>query len=128
MPTKKTDFNIDDLVKTGSKHDEEISGLKKRVKIIEDKFGDNEKIADTLCATADTQLKMQEMLQNVFMKQLQSNPVVQEEISKIINKTEKDQFKVWARKIGIGVWTVIVSILSGAIVLIIQTLSRQPVK
>lgn len=116
----KNDFDTNKLVETSGKHNEEISDLKKRVRVIEDKFGDNEKIANTIYLTADSQVKMQEMLELSFVKQLQNSPKIKEVIDTLINESDRKAASVIIKKVGIGIWTIIVAVISGAVVYLVK--------
>lgn len=116
----KNDFDVNKIVETGSKHEEEISNLKRQVKTLEDKFGNNEKIADTLCETSEKASKMQEMLTASFLKQIKSNPEIKKALKEVIDETDRDFVRAFIKKVGWAIWTLIVALVSGAIVFFLK--------
>lgn len=109
---EKDDFNPQSLIKNLADHARDVLDLKEKVKDFESRFGTHEKIAETLSDTSKTAIKMQEMLCDTFVKLLDTNDAIKNKISEIINKTDRNNFYVWAKSIGLGAWTIIVAVIS----------------
>ncbi|MGH7202860.1 MAG: hypothetical protein ACREHC_00255 [Candidatus Levyibacteriota bacterium] len=108
--TNQNDFSADILAKS-EKHETDIGELSTRVKALEDKFSTNEKIADTLCETAEKATKMQNMLSGSFIKLIQNDVHVKEAIQKQIRVSDKNAFQSWMKKFGGIVLAIIIYIL-----------------
>lgn len=87
-----TDFNATKIATTVNKHDEEFISVKSRLDSLETKFGNNERIADTLCETAEKASKMNEMFGKRFLHLLQNDVGVKEEVGNLVNKTDRSYF------------------------------------
>jgi hypothetical protein len=105
------DFSADILAKS-EKHETDIGELTNKIRVLEDKFGTNERIADTLCETAEKATKMQEMIAITFTKVLKTNDDVKKELKTIID--EHDRNKLWwlTGKIAVGIWSVFLVVLT----------------
>lgn len=110
---KKNDFDVDDIVHA-DKHQQDIDGLSTRITQLENKFGTNEKIADTLCETAEKASKMQEMLGKSFLKLLQHDTDIGSEFEKIISKSDRNAFYRALKRFG-SVSGAIILLLVGAV-------------
>ena len=108
------DFDPNAYLKTDD-YQKDIKDLGSRIKKLEDQFGSNEKIADTLCETAEKATKMQQMLADSFLKQLQHNPEVKGAVNKIIDESDRNAFQTLAKKMGVGAWSIVV-FLAGVVV------------
>ena len=111
------DFNPDQMVR---EHGKDITDIKARLEKLESKFGSNEQIADTLCETSEKASKMQELLANSFTKLIKQNSDVQGALTDFINKADRNAVKELMKKIGFGVWTLIVAVVSGAVVFFLK--------
>lgn len=93
------DFDTNQIIRHVEDHAKDIVALLLRVKELEDKFGNNEKIADTLSETAEKAVKMQTMLQKTFVLLLETNEPVRCEIKKLIKSTDREfvvtQWRQW---------------------------------
>lgn len=91
-------------------HGKDLIDLKKRFKSLEDKFGTNEKIADTLCQTDERASKFSEMLEKRFVKLLQADGKSKNQIRSIISEQLKQNWKAFAistgGKIAFVLWTI----------------------
>ena len=112
--TPTTDFNAGQIATTVTKHDAEFIDVKKRLDSLEEKFGSNEKIADTLCETAEKATKMQEMLGKSFLKLLQHDTEIGTEFEKIIGKSDRHAFYKLLRRFG-SVSGAVILLLVGAV-------------
>lgn len=110
-PKQYQDFNPDDMVQV-SQYEKDIEEVKKRIKNLEDKFGTHEDIADTLCITAEKQVKMQEMITNTFVKVLKTNEDVKNGIKFIIDGHDRNRLWWLSGKIGVGVWSIFLIVLT----------------
>lgn len=117
------DFNPDELVQS-SQHQQDIDGLNTRIKSLEDKFGTNEKIADTLCEASERALRMDELFEKKIVKQIQQNAEVRKELRKVIDEADRAAVRAFIKRVGIGIWTLIIALVSGAIALIINTFNK----
>lgn len=118
--TPNNDFNEQELTNTIGKHDEELISVKKRLDSLEEKFGNNEKIADTLCETAEKALKMDEMIRKVFLKLLKKDTDIKSEVSNLVNDLDRNCFKKNLKRFGFTVWTVIIFLLGVLITAIVN--------
>jgi len=105
---QEQDFDANTLVK---EHGEDISELKARILELENKFGSNEKIAETLCDTSLKAVKMREMLAKTFVETIKTDAEVKAAIEQLVKNTDKHTF--WGyMKIGGGIlWTAVSFIL-----------------
>ena len=110
---KKNDFNVDDIVHA-DKHQQDIDGLSTRIAALENKFGTNEKIADTLCETAEKASKMHEMLGKSFLKMLEHDSDIGTQFEKIINKSDRNAFFAFLRRFG-SITGAVILLLLGAV-------------
>jgi hypothetical protein len=115
--TGESDFNPDSMVQ---EHQKDISDLKERIKALEDKFSTHEKIADTLCETAEKQTKMFDMLSVTFLKLLKNNTDIRDEFKKIIKECDRDFFHSFSSKIGIAAWSIILIIVTAIVTKLIH--------
>jgi hypothetical protein len=111
LPINHTDFTPADIATTVNKHDEDFILVKERLNELERKFGNNEKIADTLCETAEKATKMHEMLAKTFLKLLQHDVPVKQEVSNLVNKTDRNYFYASVKRVGFLVATIVWSII-----------------
>ncbi len=92
-------------------HGKDLVDLKKKVKSLEDKFGTNEKIADTLCQTDEKATKFSEMLERRLVKMLKSDGNSKKEIKAIVSEQLKQDWKSFALstggKIAFALWTIL---------------------
>ena len=106
------DFDVNIAIE---QHTESISGLVTRITALEDNFSTHEKIAETLCVTADTATKFSDMLGKVFIKQLSGDDETIKAVTKVVDKADRDQFKVWVKKIGAIIGAIILALISGGV-------------
>ncbi len=106
-PSKVQDLDMDAIVST-ERHDKDFANLDKRIADLEEKFGSNEKIADTLCEAATKAAKMQDLFENNFLKLLSRNDPVRDEIKCLIKLTDRDfvqaklkQYGTWIAAVGL---------------------------
>ena len=95
------------LVRKISTHESDIQSLSKRIEKLEDRLGSNEKLADTLCETANKAVKMREMLETNFVQMLSKDDKAKQEIKTIIEQTDRDfvqtKLKQYGTWIGAGI-------------------------
>jgi putative Ca2+/H+ antiporter (TMEM165/GDT1 family) len=111
QPNGASDFNPAKIATTVTKHDEEFISVKSRLDALEAKFGNNERIADTLCETAEKASKMNEMVGKRFLHLLQNDVGIKSEIANIINKTDRNYFMATMKRVGVLVATIIWSVI-----------------
>jgi len=91
-------------------HGKDLVDLKKRFKILEDKFGTNEKIADTLCQTDEKASKFSEMLEKRFVKLLQTDGSSKKQIRSMVSEQLKQNWKGFVLSVGgkiaLLIWTI----------------------
>lgn len=111
-PSKIQDLDLDTIVTT-DRHDKDFADLNKRICQLEEKFGTNEQIADTLCVTAEKAVKMREMISKTFVSLIESDQKIKEALTALINKTDRSWFFSYVKRIGFAGWTIIMIILGG---------------
>lgn len=109
--TNGTDFKIPEIVRTVEDHKLALAAVVDRIKVLEDKFGTNEKIAETLCATSATAVKMQTMLSDTFTKLLRTDEGIKNGVTELINKNDRHLAIVAMKRFGFAVYTAIISII-----------------
>jgi hypothetical protein len=115
-----TDFNPGRIATTVSKHDEEFISVKKRLDDLECKFGNNEKIAETLFETASKQTRMEEMFANVFTKLVSRDANVRTALISLMDTNEQSKIKLLWKQLGGKVLAVITFICGIIITILIQ--------
>lgn len=93
-------------------HAKQMEDVISRIKELESKFGSNERIADTLCETAEKATKMQAMLANKFIDLLNTNVPIKEAVQQIMEKSDRNYFILSLRRFGGYVWTIAVIFLT----------------
>lgn len=96
----QSDFNPLDLSRKSDQHDQDITDLKERLDSLEERFGTNEKIAETLCNASETAVKMQTMLKGVFLKLLHDDKQITDKMSDMIGEYDRDKLSVALNGIG----------------------------
>lgn len=99
---------------------EDVDDLQERVKALENKFGQNEKFADTFCEAIATQSKIKDTITDHIVKQIKESPIIQAEITKQVNKIDRKAVMVFVKRIGWAGWGTITFVL-GVIATIIFT-------
>lgn len=107
-PSPPSDFDPKQIVNFVDSHTKEIGDLSKRITALEDKYGSNEKLADTLCGASETALKLQTMLRNTFVKALENDEPTKNAVKTIIGNTEREQAKILFNQYGGKIWAVII--------------------
>jgi len=97
------------------KHDEEMIEVQKRIGVIENKFGTNEKIADTLWETAEKATRLEAMLAKVFVRLLQKDTKTQDEIQKLVGKSDRHKLWLLLKGIGFVVWSIALIVIGALI-------------
>ncbi len=114
---EKEDFEFKSIIKT---HSEGLIDLEERIKALENKLGTHEKIAETLCETAQKQTKMQELLANTFIALLKTNDSIKAATTDLINKADRNAISKLFKKFGMTVWSILMLVIGGIITKIIQ--------
>lgn len=109
--TAKSDFDPVDFTKKSDQHDQDISTIKERLDALEDRFGTNEKIAETLCDTASKATRMQDMLSETFVKLLTKDEKVKEALGKFIDNSDRGYLFAFVKRIGFLAWSAIIFLL-----------------
>lgn len=79
-------------------HDREMGEIGSRLKKIEDKFGDNDKIAETLKQTSKKSAVMQKVLISNFVNCIKTHEPTREAIKNLINSEDRKYFfSSWKR-------------------------------
>jgi predicted transcriptional regulator len=112
-------LNPDDYLKA-DQHEKDMSGLTKRIEALEEKFGSNEKIAETLYETSQKAKKMEELLATSFTELIKKNSNVQDAMKMFIDKIDRKYFFVVIKRLGWLGWGALTFIL-GIIITIILT-------
>jgi hypothetical protein len=111
----KNDFVVEELIKDLSSdlsnHSKDMISLSEKIKNFELKFGNNEKIAETLFETSKKAVKMQEMLADNFIILLKNNIHARKEILNIINEFDRDFTKIILKRFGFAVWSILMVII-----------------
>lgn len=116
--SKYQDFDPDKYV-TSSDHAQHVEDLGRRLSYLEEKFGDNEKIATTLKNAAENAVKMQTLFADTFVTLLKTNDTIKSGISDIVNKLDRKYTVLFMKRFGFISYTLAISIISaiaGAIV------------
>jgi len=103
---QNNDFDVNALLSDVSNHARDMTTLTKKIECLEEKFGTNEKIAETLSDTAEKAVKMQTMLAKTFVTLLKSNDEVKEGISEIVNKLDRKYTALFLKRFSSGVWAI----------------------
>lgn len=113
MSKKSTEetFQPSDFLKA-DQHEKDMSGLTKRIEVLEAMFGTHEKIADTLFETAEKQTKMHEMIACTFTKVLKTDDNVKKEVGVVIDGHDRKKFWWITGKIGFGIWSLFLAIVA----------------
>lgn len=118
LPNNQTqppsDFDPGSIVRKVDDHDKGMELLSTRIKNIEDKFGSNEQIAETLCDTAKKAVKMQTMLADTFIELLKTNESVKISVTELTNKADRNATSLVLKRFGSSI-IAIVYILLGSI-------------
>lgn len=108
------DFNSTELIKNVEDHARDLVSMSARIEMLEKKFGNNEKIADTWCDIIERDTKLQIMLANTFLKLLNENKEVKKSISSIVNSEDRKAFYGFFKKFG-GLIAAGVLLFAGAV-------------
>lgn len=114
MAVNNDDFKSSDLLRSIEGHDKEIISLSTRIKELENKFGNHELTATTINEASKTQVKMQEMLAENFMKLLETNEKVKESIIALVNKLDRNCFYVSMKRFGRASWAIFLLFIGAA--------------
>lgn len=109
-PNKVQDLDLDAIVTT-ERYNKDIEALGKRMELLESRFGSNESIANTLCETSKTAVRMQEMLDGSFLRMLCNNEQVKDSIVKLVNPSDRNWFYSFLKMLGIASWILVFFIL-----------------
>lgn len=112
MAPKKenNDFDAPSLVTLG-RHGEDIADIKKRITDLENKFGSNEKIADTLCVTAEKAVKMKEMFNKNFLDLLEKDTKIKMAITNLVNDADRSYTRSKLKQFGSTIGFAIIYLL-----------------
>jgi len=113
---KGSDFNPDELAQKTNKHEQDISKLYEWAIVMEQNFGDNEKIAVTLLRCSQESVKFRSMFSEVLVAQIKTDQSLRDTLNEFIDQSDRNAFRRFVKQVGMGVWTLIVSLVSGTIV------------
>ncbi len=93
-----------------------MTSLTKKVECLEEKFGTNEKIAETLSDTAKKAVKMQEMFAETFVTLLKSNKDIRKVLADLLDELDRSYTKSFMKRFG--------SWIGGLVLLIVGALIK----
>jgi hypothetical protein len=127
MSEKKTnnDFNAAELTQSVGRHGQDIVDVQKRLKVLENKFGDNIKIADTLCEASKQAVKMKEMIKSIISELLDKDPEIKNRVDNLVKGVDRDSVKCFYKKFGGLIFNGIIFILGSTVVLLFQYFSKK---
>lgn len=112
------DFDFNKIIKI-DQHTKDIEDLSKRITTLEERFGSNEKLADSLCEAWDKAVRMQELITKSFLKIVASNEDAKECITTLVNKIDRDWLKAYFKRIGFTFWSILVFVAGVAVTTIV---------
>jgi hypothetical protein len=118
-PSKVQDVDMDSIVTT-ERHDQDVQHLDKRLCDLEARFGSNEKVAETLREAADSQVKMQNVHDEMLIKALKRNDAVKAALAEEIQASDRSEVNKLIRKFRGIIGGVIIALISIAGTLIVQ--------
>lgn len=86
-----------------------------KLKKVHEMLEQPDKFAEVFCKVAETQIKVRDIFRKEILKSISTDVDCRNHLKGIIRKVEREDVIVFGKKIGFGVWTIIVFIL-GAIV------------
>lgn len=111
-----------DYVQQVGEHEKDLVSIKERLAALEEKFGSNEKIADTLCETSEKAVRMDEMLGKRFLHLLKHDVGIKGEVTSLVNGIDRSFFLASLKRVGLLVVGVIYSIALLAVGAFISTI------
>lgn len=120
----KEDFNLPDMFQNLGAHKTNIADLTSRVKELENKFGDSEKIAITLREAHESAVKMRNLFSDFFVDGLAKNDLVKAKIIKIINEADRSFFFASLKRFGLVIWSLVFIGVGAAITMSVQHFLR----
>lgn len=121
---QKNDFNPNDLTQSVDKHGQDLADIKERLEKIESKFGTNEKIADTLCETAEKATKMKEMIRETFLNLVIYDVKIKDSMYGLVNTADRKFLSATLKRLGAIIWSIIMIVIGVLITVAITKLTK----
>lgn len=115
-PKSQNDFSADDLIKASADHEKSLSELSTSVKKLEKRVGDSTSLAASFKAAFENDKNMDKVLVVLVSHLIKTDDEVKTAIAKAVNKADRDWQASLLKKVGFGIWTLVVAFISGAIV------------
>ncbi len=115
MATKTNqDFKAQDIVKTVDEHAKDLQGIEKRLSTLERKFGP-ENIVQTLNSNIKESTTISETIATILQKLLSSDDTTKTNINLIVEKIDRNQWKIFIGKSGTAIGIIIGFIIEALI-------------
>ena len=114
-PTKHNDFDTNDLVRVSDEHEKSLGELRKAVKSLEKRVGDNAALALSFKDAFENDKKMDAVLVTLITDLILKDDDLKEAISKSVNKMDRAWW-TGARKRIIAVTGAVLLLIIGAVV------------
>lgn len=97
-------------------YDADVEDIRSRLDSIESKVKDNDCFAETFNKAFVSSKKLDKTIEDAVVSLIQTNTHVKDAISGKVRETDRDWQKAAMKKVGLAVWTILVSLLSGGVV------------
>lgn len=119
-PNSQNDFNAGDLIKASADHEKTLGELTASVKKLEKRVGDSTLLAASFKAAFENDKNMDKVLVDLISHLIQTDDNVKTAVGKAVNKADRDWQVSMFKKAGFAIWTLIVALISGAIVFFVK--------
>ncbi len=116
----QNDFNAGDLIKASADHEKTLGDLSVSVKKLEKRVGDSASLASAFKDAFENDKNMDKVLVDLISHLIQTDDSVKAAVEKAVNKADRNWQVSMFKKAGFAIWTLIVALISGAIVFFVK--------
>jgi translation elongation factor EF-4 len=93
---------------------------KEAIQELSDNLNQPHKFAETFCEAAKTQKIIDDILKGIIKEVIQKDSDARDCIKYLVRDTNKENWRVFIAKIGVGLWTLIVMVITALVTALIQ--------